>query len=107
MAKKNTLKARALAGEQSNVDKFEIILVSQALKFYKTCHLQTAERLNKCFEKLETNPFYGPNIKLLRGEEKLYRYRIGDYRIIYKIDKNAKKVIISLISPRPSAYRNI
>jgi mRNA interferase RelE/StbE len=89
------------------VDKFEIILVSQALKFYKTCHLQIAGRLNKCFETLEINPFYGPNIKLLRGEERLYRYRLGDYRIIYRIDKNAKKVIVSLISPRPSAYRNI
>ena len=66
-----------------------------------------AEKLNKCFETLEINPFYGPNIKLLRGEKKLYRYRIGDYRIIYKIDKNAKKVIISLISPRPSVYRNL
>ncbi len=89
------------------MDKFEAILVSQALKFYKTCHSQIAERLNKCFEMLEINPFYGPNIKLLRGEEKLYRYRIGNYRVIYKIDKNAKKVIIYLISPRPSAYRNL
>ena len=89
------------------MDKFEVILVSQALKFYKTCHLQIADRLNKCFETLEANPFYGPSIKLLRGEERLYRYRIGNYRIIYKIDKNAKKIIVSLISTRTSAYRNI
>ena len=86
------------------MDKFEVILVSQALKFYKNCPVELVERLNKCFEILEANPFYGPNIKLLRGEEKRYRYRIGDYRIIYRIDKNGKKVIVTLIAPRPSAY---
>ncbi|MFH0771425.1 MAG: type II toxin-antitoxin system RelE/ParE family toxin [Candidatus Omnitrophota bacterium] len=87
------------------MDKFEVILVSQALKFYENCPLQIAARLNKCFEALESSPFYGSNIKLLQSEEKRYRYRIGDYRVIYKIDKGSKKVIISLISPRSSAYR--
>ena len=89
------------------MDKFEVILVSHALKFYKNCSLELSGRLNKCFESLETNPFYGPNIKRLRGEEKRYRYRVGDYRVIYSIDKNPKKVIVTLISQRPSAYRNI
>lgn len=86
------------------MDKFEVILVSGGLKFYKNCPVGLVERLNKCFEILEANPFYGPNIKLLRGEEKRYRYRIGDYRIIYIIDKNGKKVVVTLIAPRPSAY---
>jgi mRNA interferase RelE/StbE len=89
------------------VDKFEVILVSHALKFYKNCSLELAARLNKCFESLETNPFYGPNIKRLQGEEKRYRYRVGDYRVIYSIDKDSKKVVVTLISQRPSAYRNI
>jgi len=78
-----------------------------ALKFYKTCPEELAKRLNRCFEDLENNPFWGPNIKVLRGEKKRYRYRIGDYRVIYSIDKDGKKVIISLIASRPSAYRGI
>lgn len=89
------------------MDKFKVILVSQALKFYKHCPVDFAERLNKCFETLEINPFLGPNIKLLKNEGKRYRYRIGDYRVIYTIDKNAKNVVVVLISPRPSAYRNL
>lgn len=80
--------------------------MSQALKFYKTCPKELAERLNKCFEDLESNPFWGPNIKVLKGEEKRYRYRISDYRVIYSIDKENKKVIVTLIAPRSSAYRN-
>lgn len=89
------------------MDRFEVILVSQALKFYKNCSSGLVERFNKSFEFLEINPFYGPNIKRLQGEEKRYRYRVGDYRIIYSIDKKSKKVIVTLISQRPSAYRNI
>jgi len=89
------------------VDKFEVVLASEALKYYKHCSDGLAERLNKCFEVLENNPFFGPNIKRLRDEEKRYRYRIGDYRVIYTIDKEDKRVVITLISPRSSAYRGL
>jgi mRNA interferase RelE/StbE len=87
------------------VDKFEVILVSDALKFYKHCPAGLVERLNKCFEALENNPFFGPHIKRLRDEERRYRYRIGDHRVIYTVDKEAKKIIVTLIAPRSSVYR--
>lgn len=86
---------------------FEILLMPAALKFYESCPEDLAKRLNKCFEELENNPFWGPNIKLLRGEKRRYRYRVGIYRVIYGIDKENKKVFVTLIAPRPSAYRNI
>lgn len=89
------------------MDKFEIILLSQALRFYKKCPTELGVKLNECFEILETNPFYGPNIKLLKSKDKLYRYRVGGHRVIYEINKAGKKVGILLIAPRPSAYRNI
>ena len=91
------------------MDNFRVILLSQALKFYKTCPNELIIRLNKCFEGLERNPFFGPNIKLLKvhKKNKLYRYRISDYRVIYEIDKNTKKVGILMISPRSEIYRNI
>jgi len=89
------------------VGSFEVLLMPAALKFYKTCPEDLAKRLNKCFEDLEINPFWGPNVKVLRGEKRRYRYRIGTYRVIYSIDKEKQKVIITLIAPRTSAYRNI
>jgi mRNA interferase RelE/StbE len=89
------------------VDKFKVLLMPQALKFYKTCPEELATKLNKCFEDLENNPFWGPNIKLLKGQMKRYRYRVGIYRVIYSIDKDNRKVIVPLIAPRSSAYRNI
>jgi len=72
------------------VGSFEVLLMPAALKFYKACSEEFAAKLNKCFEDLENNPFFGPHIKRLRDEEKRYRCRIGDYRIIYTVDKEAK-----------------
>lgn len=86
---------------------FEVLLMPAALKFYKACPGELAVRLNKCLEDLENNPFWGPDIKLLKGEKRRYRYRIGCYRTIYSIDKENKKVIVTLISFRSAAYRNI
>lgn len=90
------------------MDRFRVILMPAALKFYKTCPLELSKRLNKCFIELEKSPFIGRNIKLLRGQslEKRYRYRVGDHRVIYIVDKQAKNVVVTLISARPSAYRH-
>ena len=91
------------------MDNFQVVLLGQASKFYKNCSLELAERLNECFQDLEKNPFFGPNIKLLKTakNKKRYRYRVGDYRVIYEISKEEKKVGVLLISSRGSAYRDM
>jgi len=55
---------------------------------------------------LRTNPFFGPNIKKLKGEFKeIYRYRIGDYRLFYKISEETVIVFILDIESRKNAYQ--
>ena len=55
---------------------------------------------------LRENPFYGPNIKKLRGEYKdIYRYRIGDFRLLYKISDETVIVFIIDIEQRKDAYK--
>ena len=45
---------------------------------------------------LKRNPYFGPNIKRLKGEfSDFYRYRIGDYRLFYKIEE--EKIIIFIM----------
>jgi mRNA interferase RelE/StbE len=36
----------------------------------------------------------------------LYRYRYGDYRVVYALDRADKKIIILHIRHRKEAYRN-
>lgn len=53
-------------GERLNVDRFEVILLGQAEKFYNKASDDLARRLDLCFEDLEVSPFQGSNIKLLK-----------------------------------------
>lgn len=55
---------------------------------------------------LRENPFFGPNIKKLKGEFKeLYRFRIGDFRLFYKVSEETVIVFIIDIENRKDAYK--
>ncbi len=90
------------------MDTFEVVLLGQALKFYQQCSEDLSTRLNKCFENMERNPFYGPHIKLLKTlkGDRVYRYRVGGYRVIYDVDKHSRQIGVHLILPRAQAYRD-
>lgn len=60
---------------------------------------------NIVYPQLESNPFYGNNIKKLKGEfEGYYRYRIGNYRLFYLIDNDKILVAIVDLKHRQNAY---
>jgi len=55
---------------------------------------------------LRENPFFGANIKKLKGEYKdIYRFRIGDYRLFYTINNETVIVFILDIESRKDAYK--
>ena len=55
---------------------------------------------------LRLNPYFGPNIKKLKGEfNDIYRYRIGDYRLFYKVSDETVIVFILDIESRKDAYK--
>ena len=55
---------------------------------------------------LRENPFFGPNVKKLKGEYKdIYRYRIGEYRLFYKISEETVIVFVLDIEARKDAYK--
>ncbi len=57
------------------------------------------------YPQLRTNPFFGPNIKKLKGEfNGLYRIRIGNYRLFYTIDRQKVIVFILELIHRKDAY---
>ncbi len=55
---------------------------------------------------LRENPWFGPQIKRLKGEFKnVLRFRIGDYWLFYIIREETILVIILDIEHRKDAYR--
>jgi mRNA interferase RelE/StbE len=57
------------------------------------------------YPQLQVNPYFGPNIKRLKGNfSNVYRFRIGDYRLFYKIDSGKVIIYIIDIRHRKNAY---
>jgi mRNA interferase RelE/StbE len=85
--------------------------VAEALTFQKKIESGNYKRYyskikENIYPKLRNSPFFGPNIKRLKGEFKsIYRYRIGSYRVFYTIDSEKKMVFILDITHRKDAYR--
>jgi mRNA interferase RelE/StbE len=84
---------------------FEVILSPEAMDFYRACDGPLARKLARCFTHLELDPRTGGNIKQLRGEWAGYRrYRVGDWRVLYRIDDLFQRVSVVLIAHRREVY---
>jgi len=60
---------------------------------------------NNVYPQLRSNPFYGMNIKKLKGEfEGYYRYRVGNYRLFYLIENDKVIVVVTDFRHRQNSY---
>lgn len=58
------------------------------------------------YPQLRNNPYFGQNIKRLKGEyNDIFRYRIGNYRLFYIIEESKVIVFILDIADRKDAYK--
>ena len=55
---------------------------------------------------LTTDP-YPFQSKKLQSSESMYRVRVGNYRIIYSVDKKNKMILIEAVKHRKDSYRGI
>jgi mRNA interferase RelE/StbE len=61
---------------------------------------------NIVYPQLKLNPYFGVNIKKLKGDfEGYYRYRVGSYRLFYLIDNEKVIVVIVDLKHRRNAYK--
>jgi mRNA interferase RelE/StbE len=84
---------------------YSVRLLPQARRFYADADRPLANKLARCFEQLEENPRIHPNITRLKGPlAGYYRFRVGDYRVIYRIEERGRIVIVAIIAHRREAY---
>ncbi len=61
--------------------------------------------VNIVYPQLRSNPFYGTNIKKLKGNfEGYYRYRMGSYRLFYLIENEKIIVVVTDFKHRKDSY---
>ena len=84
---------------------FEVILSPEARTFFEAADRPLAQKLARCFRQLETEPRRHNNIKRLSGKlAGLLRYRIGDWRVVFRIDDGARQVLVLSIANRREVY---
>lgn len=76
-------------------------LARQAFKNIKKFPKKEQERIFEVLEGMKADPFSG-DIKLMRGEENLYRRRKGNYRIYFRPHQSQHILDVSLIERRSS-----
>jgi mRNA interferase RelE/StbE len=84
---------------------FNVILSPEAEDFFVAADQPLARKLARCFQQLELDPRRHNNIKRLSGKlTGLVRYRVGDWRVIYRIDDKDEQVLVLSIANRREIY---
>jgi mRNA interferase RelE/StbE len=81
---------------------YEILLLSAAQKDLDNLETSGFSRIIKKIRSLSADPRPPGSLKLT--DEEGYRIRIGDHRVLYRIDDASKRVYIYRIRPRKDAY---
>ena len=80
---------------------YKISLTKKAEKVYENANASLLNKLNRCFQQLQEDPYHHPSIKRLQRDlAGKWRYHIGNWRVIYTVDEKGKIVIILIISSR-------
>lgn len=89
--------------------KFKIVYAKPVQKDVKGLELKTIHRLHKALQRLANNPFpgakTGKTIKKLEIKEPTYRLRVGEYRVIYRIE--TQKIIVLRIIHRKELEKEL
>ncbi|MBS1512507.1 MAG: type II toxin-antitoxin system RelE/ParE family toxin [Bacteroidetes bacterium] len=84
---------------------YTIIIQQSAQKELKKLPYTELKKIQKLILSLAKNPFPKGSLKLEGTNEKLYRVRKGDYRIIYTVDHHIVTITILKIAHRRDVYR--
>ena len=83
---------------------YSVEFVASAAKEFRSLPADIKPRVGLTVDSLSDNPF-AAGIRKLHGHRRLYRVRVGQYRLVYEIDEQRKLVLVTRIRHRREAYR--
>ena len=84
--------------------KLAVVLKPAAIRDLRKLEKREARRIGDRIEALVQDP-RPAGMETLKGKEGFVRIRVGDYRIIYRVDDEAAEVLVVKIRHRRNAYR--
>jgi mRNA interferase RelE/StbE len=88
------------------MDSFEIVFQSSVHKDLRRLSKTAVARVMARIEDLAADPL-PPRVVKLSEAERLYRIRVGAYRVVYEVDPEARQVTIHYVRHRRYVYRAI
>ena len=85
---------------------YKVELGREPEKFYRKQNRKIQIQISISLRKLASNP-RSEQAKKLAGMDELYRVRLGDYRIVYRIEDDRLVVLIVRIAHRREVYRGL
>ena len=83
---------------------FSVEFGSDAKKFLKKAERNVAERIMQRIKKLREEPFPSDVKRVVGKKDKIFRVRLGDYRIQYGVFYEQNLIFVSDIDKREKAY---
>jgi mRNA interferase RelE/StbE len=83
---------------------YEVVVPKSVAKQIRHLPVQVRDRVLEKIAALAAEPRPAATRKLVT-EDDLYRLRIGDYRIVYFVDDDKQRVVISRVAHRREVYR--
>jgi Cytotoxic translational repressor of toxin-antitoxin stability system len=84
--------------------RYKIVFLPVARKELISLPHEVQKRIDKKIIALADDP-RPHDVKALHGEKKLYRVRVGDYRIVYNVEDKVITVVIVRVRHRKDVYR--
>lgn len=85
---------------------YKVIFKPSVEKDLRSLPQEAVKRILKRIEALKNDPIPRQSVKL-SGAEQLWRIRVGEYRVIFGIDKAHLQVIVHHVRHRRDVYRQI
>ncbi|ODS34970.1 MAG: hypothetical protein A7316_10905 [Candidatus Altiarchaeales archaeon WOR_SM1_86-2] len=83
---------------------FNIYLSSHAKRFLRKSQRKVYGRIMKKIKDLSIDPFPSDAKRVAGRKEKVFRVRVGDYRIQYVVFYDRNEILITEIDKREGAY---
>ena len=85
---------------------FEVHLSSRAKRFLKRTDKYLYNRIINKLDKLTEDPFPHDAKRIIGQKEKVFRVRVGNYRILYVVFQDKNALLVVNIDKRPKAYKH-
>jgi mRNA interferase RelE/StbE len=82
---------------------YRILTTRRFLRHLKRLEGEVRERVLDAVREVSERPYLGST--LMFDERRLYKFRVGDYRLVYEVDEENKAVLFLIVDHRRRVYR--